>query len=478
MDRRQFLRGLGAAAAGTAFGIGRRATAAPRGTAAGRTYHVDPATGDDAGDGLTPSRPFKTYAGRKFAAGDTVLFKRGGVIRDMLYTCDGTDEAPIVYGAYGEGPKPAFLGSVPVGGPEKWVEERPSIWRCTETPSSEVCNLVFDGGKSCGILRWRIEDLRRPGEWHYTGLGKGPRGGDVLYLCSPANPGRAYTNIECVLWGHRKLVGGQRNIVLENLSFRNGGVHGYQEFHARHIVIRNCEFRFIGGAVWDRNRRIRFGNAVEFWDGASDVAVEGCLFEDIYDSGVTHQGGGTRNIPERLRFRDNLFVGCGLTAYESREPSREVRFEQNTCIGAGGGFSAQGETPPRRSDPYPQPVGYHVWAWMIDPRTQPGTVTIRRNVFCESFGPAVCLSIDPADAEKFILDDNCYWKTTPGRLIEWGGGRSYLPSEFARYQAERSREEHGQIARPLFVDAPNGDYRQRDDSPCRGAGMGIDAGRS
>ena len=477
LNRREFLQGMGATAACASLEIGHYATTASQASASVPTYYIDPATGDDDHDGLTPTRPFKTYAARQFTGGDTILFKRGSVIRDMLYTCNGTEQSPITYGAYGEGAKPAFLGSVPVGFPDKWVEERPSVWRFTETLSSEVCNLIFNDGRSCGNLRWQIEDLRRPGEWHYTGLGKQHQGGDLLYLCSPANPGRAYTSIECVLWGRRKLVGAQRNVILEHLSFRNSGVHGYQQSQVRQVVIRNCEFRFIGGAVWNRDRRIRFGNAIEFWDGASDVKVEGCLFDNIYDSGVTHQGGGIRNIPERLSFRDNLFIDCGLTAYESREPSREVYFEHNTCLNAGGGFSMQGETPPRQSDPYPQPLGYHVWAWMIDPRTQPGNVNIHHNLFCESFGPAICLSLDLADAQKFILDHNCYWQTTPGRLIDWGERRSYPRSEFARYQTECSRDLHSRMAKPLFVDASRRDFRQRADSPCLSAGMRIEVGR-
>lgn len=473
-NRRQFLQGMGALPACAFFGSGRRVMAASQGTGHGRTFHINPANGDDANDGLTPSRPFKTYAERPFTGGDTVLFKRGSIIRDTLHTCNGTEESPILYGAYGEGPKPCFLGSVPAGAPEQWVEERPSIWRWTETPSSEVCNLIFNDGESCGNLRWQMEDLQGPGEWHYTNFGTQQQGGGVLYLYSPTNPGQMYKNIECVLWGSRRLAGGQRHIVLENLSFCNSGVHGYQESGVRQVVVRNCEFRFIGGAVWNRDRRIRFGNAIELWDGASDVEVAGCLFDNIYDSGVTHQGGETRNIPERVHFHNNLFIDCGLAAYESREPSREVYFERNTCINAGGGFSMQGESPPRQSDPYPQPVGYHVWAWMIEPGTQPGNVYVRHNVFSESFGPAVCLSVDAADAEKFILDHNCYWKTTPGRLIEWGGGRSYQMSEFPRYQAECSRDGLSQIAKPLFVDAANRDFRQRADSPCLDAGIVTD----
>ena len=154
-----------------------------------------------------PSRAWKTYASRGFSEGDTVLFKRGSVFRGVLHTRNGTDQAPITYGAYGEGDKPVFLGSVPANEPEHWVQERPSVWRYTGTFPSEVCNVVFNNGESCGILRWRIEDLQQPGDWHYTGIGMhsadGGRGDPdgVLYLCSAANPGAAYASIECVLWG-------------------------------------------------------------------------------------------------------------------------------------------------------------------------------------------------------------------------------------------------------------------------------------
>ncbi len=464
----------------------------------GQTYYIDPAGGDDTSDGLTPLQPLKTYATREFTGGDTVLFKCGSVIRDILHTCNGTPGAPIVYGAYGEGERPAFLGSVAIGNTDKWVQDRPCLWRCTATIPSEVCNLIFNGGESCGILQWSIEDMHRPGDWHYTGIGRQHLSGGDLYLYSETNPGQAYADIECVVWGRRKLVGAERHVILDNLSFRNSGVHGYQAFHAHQIVIRNCDFRFIGGAVWNRERRMRFGNAVELWDGAGDITVEGCLFDNIYDSGVTHQGGKTQNIPERIYFRNNLFVDCGLAAYESREPSQEVYFEYNTCINTGGGFSMQGETPPRRSDPYPQPLGYHVWAWMIDPNTQPGNVYIRHNIFCRSTGPAICLSIDSADDEKFILDHNCYWQTaavplilfgnaaenwtqamakwqtTGGPLIDWYVRRSYLSTEFDRYQAEFGQDTHSQVARPLFIDEANGDYHQHTDSPCPDMGIQID----
>jgi len=426
------------------------------------TYYIDPAAGDDTHGGLSPGRPLKTYVTREFAGGDTVLFKRGSVIRAALHTRTGAERAPITYGAYGEGDKPVFMGSVAVGNPDSWVEERPGIWRYTKIFTSEVCNLIFNDVEACGNLRWEIADLRQPGEWHYTAIGlssAGECGGDrdgregILYLCSPKNPGHAYADIECALWGQRRLVGGQQHVILENLSFQNAGVHGYQDNHARQVVIRNCEFRFIGGAVWNRERRIRFGNAIEFWDGANDITVENCLFDNIYDSGITHQGGETRNIPARLYFRHNLFTNCGMAAYECREPSQEVYFEYNTCVNAGGGFNMQGETPPRQSEIHPQPMGHHVFIWKVEPNTQPGHVYIRHNIFCEApYGAAIYSIIDPADERKLLLDNNTYWQTT-GELLNHWGGRSYRPEDFSRYQAESGQDGQSKVAEPAFVDA-------------------------
>jgi len=411
-----------------------------------KTYHIDPVNGDDANDGLSPLSSIKTYINRDITGGDTVLFKRGSVIRDILYTCNGDKNAPVTYGAYGDGEKPVFMGSVPAGDADKWVEEKPSLWRFTGALPSEVCNLIFNNGEFCGNMRWQLDELGQPGEWHYTGIGKSSAdeklNAETLYLYSPTNPGLAYSSIECALWGQRLMVSGQHDIILENLSFQNSGVHGYQGFHTRNIIILNCDFRFIGGAVWSRELKIRFGNAIEYWDGACDNTVEGCYFDNIYDSGVTHQGGETRNIPERLYFRNNFFSNFGMSAYECREPSQEIYFEHNTCVNAGCGFSMQAETPPRQSEIYPQPMGHHVFIWRVEPATQPGKVYIRHNIFSEApYGAAIYSIIDPIDEHQFVIDNNQYWQTT-GELLMRFGGRNYNIIEFDRYKAECEQDAH------------------------------------
>lgn len=443
------------------------------------TYYIDPENGNDHHQGLSPDQAWKTQGERKGVPGDTILFKRGSVIRGMLQTHCGEEGAPITYGAWGEGAKPVFMGSAEAGDPKGWTEEKPALWRFAGRFESEVCNLIFDGGASCGNLRWSLADLKHPGEWHYTGFGENTRkergqkaegGPGVLYVFSEKNPGLAWSSIECALWGRRKLVGGQHHVILENLAFRNAGVHGYAETHAHHVSIRDCDFRFIGGAVWSLERRIRFGNAVEFWDGAHEMTVERCLFDNIYDSGVTHQGGRTVNIPHHLYFRDNLFIDCGMAAYENREPSEEVYFENNTSIRAGGGFSMQGEMPPRQSEIHPDPMGHHVFTWRIDRGTQPGAVYMRRNIFYEApYGGAQFSIIHPDDEKKFVIDENLYWQST-GTLLHRFGGRDFSPADFGLYQKSCGQDARSRFERPRFVDEARGDFRLAPGSPGEGWG--------
>ena len=81
------------------------------------TYYIDLNHGGPTADGTTPETARLTYTDLELKPGDTVLFKRGGFIRDCLYRQAGEPGAPITYGAYGEGENPVFCGSVDVSDP-------------------------------------------------------------------------------------------------------------------------------------------------------------------------------------------------------------------------------------------------------------------------------------------------------------------------------------------------------------------------
>ena len=65
-------------------------------------YYIDPQNGNDNNSGMTPEAPWRIVAGRSFAPGDQVLFRRGSVIRKALKLPGGSGEGVITYGAYGK----------------------------------------------------------------------------------------------------------------------------------------------------------------------------------------------------------------------------------------------------------------------------------------------------------------------------------------------------------------------------------------
>ena len=402
------------------------------------TYYIDPHHGRTDADGRTPENARQTYTDLILQPGDTVLFRRGSFIRDCLYRTAGAPDAPITYGAYGEGENPVFCGSVDVSDPALWEEIRPHIWRCHEKLENEACNFIYDNGRIGGTLRWEEAFLCAQGDWYDSRIGKNGAKTEEDYkvlLWSDGNPGEVYSHIECAIWGKRWMSANRDWTVTEDLCFWGSGVHGMAG-GADNVVIRRCSFCFIGGAVWNRQLQIRFGNAIEFWDHGENILIENCYFNNIYDSCITHQGSAKCLPAKNLVMRNNLFINYGMGAYEGRDRmSIDSAFNDNICIGAGGGFSGFGDTRPRNSEIYPQPMGHHVFMWRIADATEGGYLEFARNRFYDAAGAAMYAIIAPAADAQMDLHDNVYW-TSSRDLFQLAGGKSYAPDAFETYLAE------------------------------------------
>ncbi len=410
------------------------------------TYYIDYTSGSAANTGLSPDSPLSRVEDCKPNAGDTVLIRRGNVIHGALHTVSGTPDAPITYGAYGDkaDPKPVFCGTVDVSHEENWKNVGENVWKLTRALPSEPGNVIFDDGDSFGNMRWEREDLDEQGEWYDPDGGStesraGYPADGTIYLYSLENPARHYRKIEIALYGERALAKGT-NIVLKDLVFRGSGVHGFAS-QPKNVTISHCEFLMIGGVVWNRELKIRFGNAVEFWEIAENVTVEHCLFREIYDSCVTHQGFQNIKPVSDVHFDDNIFINYGMAAYELRDliPVRSS-FCRNTCIGAGLGFAAQGEAPPRQSEIWPQPMGHHIFLWRVEKPSPDGSLEIKHNTFLNAPVGAAIYSIDAPEADAQVdLDENLYWTENSALLIRWNG-KNYAPAGFAQYQRESGKD--------------------------------------
>lgn len=394
-------------------------------------YYIDPAGGKEDHSGRTQEEAALTNKGLQVKPGDTVLFKCGSVIRDALWNVEGTEEQPVIYGAYGEGRKPVFCGSADVSSRDLWIEEEKNIWKCVQELETEVCNFVFDieENKSFGTLVWKKEKLKANGEWWDERIAKngqedGDRKSQVLLYCEE-NPGDYYSHIECVTHKHRSLAATGRNMIIRDLIFCNNGIHAIAgEGPTENFSVENCEFYHIGGCVWSYERKIRFGNAVEFWNIAENVKVEACLFDNIYDSGVTHQGGKGCRPARELYIKNNRFLRCGMAAYEQRDHMPlSGEFSGNLCAEAGKGFSHLHIIPPRNSEIWPQPMGHHLFFWRICEASETAKFLIKGNIFQNApYGAAIYSIISETAEEKLIFTGNHY-DMEQCEMIAWLEGK-------------------------------------------------------
>jgi len=387
------------------------------------TYYVDSRAIPGA-DGRSPETAVSSWREVTVLPGDSLLFARGSFFRDVLELPEGTADAPLFIGAYGEGEKPVFCGSVQIADPAKWKCIRENIWEYMDALPSEPCNLIFEDG-SCGVLAWEESELAKPDRWHYTMIGGDGcsewQDGAKLYLYSAGNPAMHHSSIEAAVYGSRHMVSCKAHATFEDIAFINSGVHGYGETDPHDITFRRCEFRYIGGKVWSRPLKIRFGNALECWNTGTNVLVENCFFDQIYDSCVTHQGPGEQaGLAVNIVYTGNTFKNFGMAAYEARDKvGVNVIFENNLCVGAGEGFSLQDETPPRRSEIWPQPMGHHLFIWRMPKATENGSIIVRNNTFGSTPYGAAVYSIVSREAEaQFVFEGNRYEKQE-GLIVRW-----------------------------------------------------------
>ena len=406
-------------------------------------YYIDPVGGQASAAGLSESAPRASVVGLTLRGGDSVLFKRGSVIRDAVHSVSGEEGRPIFYGAYGEGDDPVFMGSVDVSGAESWVSAGESLWRCTRPLATETCNLIFDSREG-GALQWDKTDLSENGDWWDSGFGtdvESPDAHELILYCD-CNPGLKYGHIEAALRVHRELARTGHDMIFEHLTFRNAGVHAIAGGGpSRNMIVRACRFEFIGGSVWSKKLHIRFGNGVECWNTGENILVEDNVFYEIYDSAVTHQGGKECVAAQDFVIRRNVFIRCGMAAYEQRDVlPLSAEFVNNVCMDAGRGFSHRHTTSPRQSEIWPQPMGHHIFLWRIEQPTEGERFIIKRNLFLDApAGAAIYSIICRAAEEQIEIDENTY-QMRERTLVNRYFGEDF--ATFAAYAAATGKDGH------------------------------------
>ncbi len=269
----------------------------------GTKYYIS-ASGDDNNDGLTPETPIKSLQRLSeiyMVDGDAVLFKRGDTFR-FGESINVTNN--VIYGSYGNGTKPKIYGS-----PENYAESdnwelaKENIWKISFN-YPEASGVVINHSEIIGVNKYEgIKTLITNGDYFHD------TDNNIFYLyCDEGNPCDVYEDIEIMpSFTLIKLPNSCYEIVIDNLCLKYSSgfaIHGVTPH--RNLYITNCEIGFIGGKWVGEDHKLRYGNAIEFWNGAQDVTVKNNWIYQIYDSAFSWQGnaGGTY---KNIFLSENLF---------------------------------------------------------------------------------------------------------------------------------------------------------------------------
>ncbi len=431
------------------------------------TYYVSARSGNDANDGLSARSAWQTLARVNAASlrpGDSVLFRRGDLWRGQLAPVSGDATGPVTYGAYGKGTKPRLLGSVPRNSQTQWQELGGNVWQTGDIPA-DVGNIVLDGGAATGVKVWSRADVDRPCRFWYD------RDHAAVTMYCEENPAKRYSSIECALTRHIIDEDRKSYVTYRSLDLRYGGAHGIGGGGTSHIVVRDCDFSYIGGGhqfTTEAGEPVRYGNGVEFWDSAHDNLVEGCRLWEIYDAALTNQGSGT-NTQANICYRNNVIWNCEYSFEYWNRPeasiTRDIHFENNTCVNAGHGWGHSQR---------PDPSGRHLMFYNNSAKTS--SFYVRNNIFYQIQKDAeCCLDLHNDWSAGLTMDHNC-WYQPSGRMIRWVSD-AYTMTELPTFLAKTGKDAGSVGKDPHFANVARRDFSLAPDSPVRRlAAYGCHAG--
>lgn len=328
--------------------------------------------------------------------------------------------------------------------------------------SRDVGNIIFNDEAVCGVKVWEPQDLDTQGEYWYD------EARHIVKLFSASCPATFYSDIECAIRDHIIDQSNCHFVTYENLALKYGSAHGIGGGNTHHIVVRDCDFGYIGGGdQMGGDKTVRFGNGIEFWGTAHDCLVERCRLWEIYDAALTNQSSGPLTPQYNIVYRNNVIWNSEYSfEYWNRPEESEthhIYFENNTCVNAGGGWGHSQR---------PDPSGRHLCFYSSPARAH--DIYIRNNIFCEALGNAFYAPSWTREAiDALVMDHNC-WLQSTGDMIAFKD-KTYTMADFDQYRKDYGKEPHSIVGDPLFVDRAKNNFRITEESPCRGAGMDTGA---
>lgn len=305
----------------------------------------------------------------------------------------------------------------------------------------DVGNVILDG-KMAGWKRWTKADLKNANDFWFDIMGD-----QRLWFKSEKNPAQLFESIEAANMLYIINHSEAHDVTVEGLDIRYGAAHGFGGTKAKRLTIRDCDLSWIGGgdqyAQGGQGRRVRYGNAIEFWADASDCLVENCRIWEVYDAALTNQGAGT-NVEENITYRGNLIWNCEYSfEYWNRDEmsrTENILFENNICYNAGYGWGHVQR---------PDKNGRHFMVYQNTAKTK--NFVVRNNVFCDATESLIRLDRAATNPDwpnqGLTLDQNRYFDSENRDCALWLG-EQFAFERFDDFRRASGMEKSGVWQKP------------------------------
>jgi len=317
--------------------------------ATARSYYVDSVQGDN-GNAGTQSAPFRSLskvASLSLKAGDTVYFRRGCTWRGELeFNGNGTSSAPIRIRAYGEGPKPEFLGSIQVS---SWSKYSGEVYRTRIRDSQIIGDSEVNGVFECPANGVPIRYHRRSS----TDLSRSrlfyDQSSEYLYVRTSDGRSPAQHSLEVSVLSPTLTLRDRSWIELEDLAFVFGNRTQVTFKNCRDVTMRDCAALFMGGknpmiTITDDSRRVEIldcflyecaNNGIKLNDGATQCRIAGCTIVKLNSNdGVTcHDGPPNEAGPGNI-IENNVIGLCPEESIDITSGDYHI-LRGNLCYGNG-----------------------------------------------------------------------------------------------------------------------------------------------
>lgn len=423
-----------------------------------------------------------------------MFLKRGERWRENItFAYSGTAGSPIVIDAYGTGAKPLLLGST---NSASWTTNGGNVWKTAAFASGQyVGNLIFNGRTFCGVREDTLSSLTAQGQYYYN------RTDRKVYLYSATIPSTYYTDIECCLdilpngSNCNDLIDivDQNYITIRNIDMQCAATLGIMvRGTSSHITVENCNFKWIGGSLWNGARQGDSFSLYVSTQTSTDITVRYNTMSQCFDGGPNIQITSTGTI-RRVYFHHNVIdsTNFGIYCYSNVAGATidSVFWDNNTMVNQGRGWSTSQRLP----------LGDSLISGGISfPFSLLGTVThfyIRNNVVYNPYWSATA----PADWKKresalcfsynntavndslMTISYNRYYVPT-GNMVFYRAygtpidGNNYLrgvytSAQFATWKSDHGHDAGSTVGDPIFMSST--DFRLAVSSPCVNAGANL-----